>query len=58
MWRGWIVAVLVLAVRRAVAFDIVREYSGSTFFDRWDFYGYWDNLTLGESCLTINTNCD
>ena len=29
------------------AFDLVREYAGSTFFDRWDFYGYWDNLTLG-----------
>ena len=30
------------------AFDLVREYSGSTFFDRWDFYGFPDNLTYGE----------
>jgi len=26
----------------------VRDYSGSTFFDRWDFYGSWDNLTHGD----------
>ncbi|KAK0192326.1 glycoside hydrolase family 16 protein [Armillaria mellea] len=30
------------------AYDIVRDYSGSTFFDRWDFFGNWDNLTLGD----------
>jgi hypothetical protein len=29
------------------SYDLVREYSGPTFFDRWDFYGSWDNLTLG-----------
>lgn len=28
-------------------YDLVRDYSGTTFFDRWDFYGSWDNLTLG-----------
>ncbi|TFY63493.1 hypothetical protein EVG20_g6292 [Dentipellis fragilis] len=32
----------------ASAYDLVREYSGQTFFDRWDFYGNWDNLTLGD----------
>jgi len=31
-----------------VSYDLVRDYSGSTFFDRWDFYGSWDNLTLGD----------
>ncbi|KAF8480112.1 concanavalin A-like lectin/glucanase domain-containing protein [Russula ochroleuca] len=30
------------------SYDLVREYSGPTFFDRWDFYGSWDNLTLGD----------
>ncbi|KAA1473066.1 hypothetical protein DENSPDRAFT_839490 [Dentipellis sp. KUC8613] len=30
------------------SYDIVRDYSGQTFFDRWDFYGNWDNLTLGD----------
>ena len=29
------------------SYDLVRDYSGTTFFDRWDFYGSWDNLTLG-----------
>ena len=33
----------------AVAFDVVRDYSGSTFFDGWDFYGNLDNLTWGTS---------
>ncbi|KAG7098526.1 hypothetical protein E1B28_000465 [Marasmius oreades] len=30
------------------AYDLVRDYSGPTFFDDWDFYGSWDNLTLGD----------
>lgn len=31
------------------AYEFVREYSGSSFFDAWDFYGSWDNLTLGDT---------
>jgi hypothetical protein len=31
----------------STSYDLVREYSGPTFFDRWDFFGSWDNLTLG-----------
>ena len=31
------------------AFDVLRDYSGQNFFEGWDFYGYWDNLTLGAS---------
>ncbi|KIJ15318.1 glycoside hydrolase family 16 protein [Paxillus involutus ATCC 200175] len=34
---------------RVVAYDLIREYAGSTFFDRWDFYGSWDNLSLGNA---------
>jgi hypothetical protein len=37
---------------RVVAYDLIREYAGSTFFDRWDFYGSWDNLSLGESFVS------
>lgn len=38
----------------AVGFELLHDYSGETFFSGWDFYGYWDNLTLGEcSPLTI-----
>lgn len=29
-------------------YDMVRDYSGNTFFQGWDFYGSWDNLTLGR----------
>lgn len=57
---GWHLAVgaAVLPALRAVsAYDIVREYSGSTFFDRWDYYGSWDNLTLG-ACREQAPNAD
>jgi len=36
----------------ALGYDLVRDYNGANFFDDtqgnplWDFYGYWDNLTL------------
>lgn len=26
-------------------YSLAQEYKGSTFFDRWDFYGAYDNLT-------------
>ncbi|KAL1667300.1 glycoside hydrolase family 16 protein [Schizophyllum commune] len=39
----------VLALLTSVrAYDLVRDYSGSSFFDRWDFYGYWDNLVRSD----------
>jgi len=28
-------------------YNLADDYSGATFFDRWDYYGNWDNLTLG-----------
>ena len=46
-WRAVFVCLLSL-VLGASCYDVVREYSGQSFFDRWDFYGSWDNLTLGE----------
>ena len=36
----------------SASYDLVREYSGLTFFDRWDFYGSWDNLTHGAVIRT------
>jgi len=30
-------------------YDIVDDFSGLSFFDNWDFYGNYDNLTLGVS---------
>ncbi|KAI0765380.1 concanavalin A-like lectin/glucanase domain-containing protein [Fomes fomentarius] len=32
----------------ANAYNIARDYSGPSFFDGWDFYGSWDNLTLSK----------
>ncbi|KAJ2917899.1 hypothetical protein MD484_g2527, partial [Candolleomyces efflorescens] len=30
------------------AYELLEDFSGTTFFDKWDFYGHWDNLTLGD----------
>ena len=35
----------------ATAYNIARDYSGSHFFNGWDYYGSWDNLTLSEYLL-------
>ncbi|KAI0746933.1 concanavalin A-like lectin/glucanase domain-containing protein [Daedaleopsis nitida] len=32
----------------ATAYNIARDFSGSHFFDGWDYYGSWDNLTLSK----------
>ncbi|KAF5380159.1 hypothetical protein D9615_006142 [Tricholomella constricta] len=29
-------------------YELVRDYSGLSFFNGWDFYGAYDNLTLGD----------
>ncbi|KIY48399.1 hypothetical protein FISHEDRAFT_58908 [Fistulina hepatica ATCC 64428] len=40
--------VILLVARTAFAYDLVRDYSGVSFFDRWDFYENYDNLTSGD----------
>ena len=30
-----------------VGYELIHDYSGDTFFNGWDYYGKWDNLTLG-----------
>ncbi|KAG5637617.1 hypothetical protein H0H81_003951 [Sphagnurus paluster] len=32
----------------AVAYDLVHAYAGASFFQGWDFYGGYDNLTSGD----------
>lgn len=48
--RGSVLAAVLclgpIAVHSAT-YNLVKDYSGSGFFDEWDFYGSWDNLTLG-----------
>ena len=38
-------------VAYASNFTLVADYSGNGFFDGWDFYGNYDNLTNGA--LTV-----
>lgn len=35
------------SVALAANFTLVQDYSGNGFFDAWDFYGQYDNLTNG-----------
>ncbi|KAL4073388.1 glycoside hydrolase family 16 protein, partial [Scleroderma citrinum] len=37
-----------LLVSTTLGYNVIRDYSGSTFFNGWDFYGAPDNLTLGN----------
>ncbi|KAI0674444.1 concanavalin A-like lectin/glucanase domain-containing protein [Trametes maxima] len=46
--RSLVLASSLAMASSAVGFDLVRDYSGKNFFDGWDFYGFWDNLTLSQ----------
>ena len=43
---------LFAAAPALAAYYLVKEYSGTNFFDGWEFYGNYDNLTNG-TCLMI-----
>ena len=45
-------ALLTSAHGASAAYNLVKEFSGSSFFDGWEFYGNYDNLTNG-TCLII-----
>ena len=40
-------ALLTSAHGASAAYNLVKEFSGSSFFDGWEFYGNYDNLTNG-----------
>jgi hypothetical protein len=42
-----------LHMRPCAAYDFLRDYSGISFFDRWDFYNGWDNLTGGMCSVLL-----
>lgn len=46
-WKAALSATLLSSLRGVASYDMVRDYSGLDFFSRWDFYGSYDNLTLG-----------
>ncbi|KDR80022.1 hypothetical protein GALMADRAFT_62843 [Galerina marginata CBS 339.88] len=37
-------------------YDLVKDYSGDAFFNDWDFYGNYDNLTWGDVNWLDRTN--
>ena len=37
-----------LGTQVGAVYSLVREYSGASFFDRWDFYGNIDDTTWGK----------
>ena len=37
------------AITTNVTYNLSQDWSGQNFFNGWDFYGSWDNLTLSMS---------
>ncbi|KAI0265538.1 glycoside hydrolase family 16 protein [Gloeopeniophorella convolvens] len=37
------------ALVKATQYGLVKQYAGTNFFDDWDFYGNFDNLTNGDA---------
>ncbi|PPR05391.1 hypothetical protein CVT24_008005 [Panaeolus cyanescens] len=44
-----LVALLHSSYINAATYDLMKEYSGGTFFDDWTFYNNFDNLTNGDA---------
>lgn len=42
------VALLSASTATNAAYNLVKDYSGQTFFDNWSYYGSYDNLTNGD----------
>lgn len=42
--------ILTIQLTIGLAYNLLEDFSGERFFDGWDFYGNYDNLTLGKSC--------
>ncbi|KAG2016072.1 glycosyl hydrolase family 16 [Coprinopsis cinerea AmutBmut pab1-1] len=48
LWKQKSVLLSLVGLAQAVTYHVTKEYSGSTFFNDWDFYGSHDNLTNGD----------
>jgi len=40
---------------QATVYNLERTYAGSTFFDRWEYYNNFDNLTNGDVIFVSQT---
>ena len=38
----------IIMAQQSSVFSLVKEYSGTSFFNDWDFYGAYDNKTHGK----------
>jgi hypothetical protein len=46
---GSLLCLMLPALVSATQYNIAKEWSGASFFDGWDFYGNYDNLTEGDT---------
>ncbi|KAI0673184.1 concanavalin A-like lectin/glucanase domain-containing protein [Trametes maxima] len=53
---GAVAIALFASTPTLAAYNLVKEYSGSSFFSGWDFYGNYDNLTNGDVNWVDQTN--
>ncbi|OJA18491.1 hypothetical protein AZE42_08011 [Rhizopogon vesiculosus] len=49
MERWLVLQIFVSYISFVNSYSLVREYSGQSFFNRWNFYGGYDNLTQGNA---------
>ena len=52
---SWFCLSILAIISHVNAYEFLREYSGLSFFDKWDFYGSWDNLTNGAYTTLLST---
>ncbi|KAJ8521871.1 hypothetical protein ONZ45_g1508 [Pleurotus djamor] len=51
MHATWLACALLANISPVAAdtYNLVKEYSGSSFFNEWDFFDHYDNLTNGDA---------
>lgn len=47
-FRSATLSLLLLAASTRAAYSPIKDYSGQTFFDAWNFYDGWDAPTFGD----------
>ncbi|WWC59856.1 uncharacterized protein I303_102418 [Kwoniella dejecticola CBS 10117] len=55
---GLVIASIGITPVQAGSTPLVRSYEGSSFFDRWDYYGSYDNTTNGDAIFANKSVAD